>query len=115
MIYPHDSAHTRACAVSLILLCACLAACGSPRQAVYDPSKSHIVEFTRPRGCTDRDVMIVIDGAEHRFPDNAEKLAVKLPQGRHTILHYVGSYELRRWSQAEVIRDSFYRLGCFHD
>lgn len=57
------------------------------------------IEFLRDGGCVpDHGVRLVIDGAEYQLPDVEERMRLSVAAGAHRIVHYVGSYEMRRWT-----------------
>lgn len=91
-----------------------LGACTAQRTAVtFDASRTHGLIFTKTAGCTDLDVVVVVDDKEYRIPEHQERLFVKVGEGLHTIEHYVGSYRMGRWKEQAIVEDAYYALRCF--
>lgn len=91
-----------------------LGACTAQRTVVaFDPSRTHGLTFTKTAGCTDPDVVVVVDDKEYRIPEHQERLFVKVGEGVHTIEHYVGSYRMGRWKEQAIVEDAYYALRCF--
>lgn len=70
------------------------------------------IQFSRDQWCErDHDVRVVIDSMEYRLEDTEERRRIPVAAGNHVITHYVGSYQMRRWT-VEVRGLVYVKLQC---
>lgn len=91
-----------------------LATCQTPRGADAHDTTVHIVRFTRPRYCEDKNIRIYHANRDttYEMPDREQRMTVYVQRGPHAFIQSIGNYELRRWDVA-VDKDTYIRLECF--
>lgn len=99
--------------IIIVLISVALLSCGTKTETIFRSGITHQIHFKKARSCSDYSgVTIVVGDREYAMSRHDNEMVFPLPEGRYTFIQYAHGYEVRRWVDEEVVKNTYFTLEC---